>query len=119
MQNETPHINKYQRIMTQPRAGATIPQIPTQQSTVMVTVPIEQWNEIQTNLQRISSDMEAIKSRQEKELLTVNQAGEMLHVSRGTIHGYVTSGKLPATRVGKKLYFKVTDIEAVLREGVL
>ena len=38
----------------------------------------------------------------------------MLHVSRRTIRNLRNKGQLPYTRIGNKIYFKLSDVERIL-----
>lgn len=49
-------------------------------------------------------------------LLTIEEAAERLKVSKRTIRRYISSGRLPATRVTRKtVRIKYADIDRLLR----
>ena len=53
-----------------------------------------------------------------KEWLTNPEALEFLQVSRPTLQRLRSSGKLPFSKVGSKLYYRRTDLERLLEEHI-
>jgi len=53
------------------------------------------------------------------EYVTLRQAKDMLlgTVTVGTIYNWKSQGRISAIKVGRKLLFKRTDIEAILQNG--
>ncbi|MES2762753.1 MAG: helix-turn-helix domain-containing protein [Bacteroidota bacterium] len=49
--------------------------------------------------------------------LTIEQAGEYIKLSRGTIYGLVSSNKIPFSKQGKRLYFSKKDLTDWIKEG--
>jgi|APGre2960657373_1045057.scaffolds.fasta_scaffold347166_2 excisionase family DNA binding protein len=47
--------------------------------------------------------------------LTVPEVAQVLRVSRQTIYNMIRTGKLPHFRVGTKVRFNRTDIEAMMK----
>jgi excisionase family DNA binding protein len=52
----------------------------------------------------------------ERELLTVNEAANLLLVHTSTIHHMVREGRLKAYPIGKRLRFKREDINALAKK---
>ena len=54
------------------------------------------------------------------EYVTLKEALEVLRntVVSGTIYNWVHQGRIASTKVGRKLLFKRSDIEAMLRDGL-
>jgi excisionase family DNA binding protein len=50
-------------------------------------------------------------------LLTVNDVAARLSISRDTVYRLVRSGALESVRVGERLRFRVSDLEAYLGRG--
>jgi putative molybdopterin biosynthesis protein len=47
-------------------------------------------------------------------LLTINEVGRLLKVSRWTVYKLVRAGDLHAVKVGERLRFRVSDVERYL-----
>lgn len=50
-----------------------------------------------------------------EESLTVPEVAKLLRISRQTIYNMIRTGKLPHFRVGNKVRFNRTDIEALMK----
>lgn len=50
-----------------------------------------------------------------EETLTVPEVAKMLRMSRQTIYNMIRAGKLPHFRVGNKVRFNRSDIEALMK----
>jgi excisionase family DNA binding protein len=50
-------------------------------------------------------------------LLTINELSDRLAISRDTVYRLVRSGALPSVRVGERLRFRPTDVDAYLERG--
>jgi len=53
----------------------------------------------------------------EKPLLTVTEAAELLNLAKPTIYAFVQKSELPYMKKGKKLYFKKDDLLQWVQEG--
>jgi len=53
----------------------------------------------------------------EKPLLTVTEAAELLNLAKPTIYAFVQKSELPYMKKGKKLYFKKEDLLQWVQEG--
>jgi excisionase family DNA binding protein len=51
------------------------------------------------------------------ELLTVQQAAELLKLSVPTIYGLVSKAEIPVNKRGKRLYFSKGELTAWVKEG--
>ena len=47
---------------------------------------------------------------QSDDLLTINDAAELLDLSKATLYGYTHRGAIPFTRRNRKLYFSKTEL---------
>jgi len=56
---------------------------------------------------------------QKPDYVTIQEAQEILRgtLAKGSIYNLKSQGKLAATKVGRKLLFKRSDIEAMLKDG--
>lgn len=82
-------------------------------------------NEIMDMIMQMSEDIELMKAnllemqRQKAEGLGLNwidgqEVRETLHISKRKLQTLRDNGTLPYSRVGGKLYYKVSDVKAVL-----
>jgi excisionase family DNA binding protein len=51
------------------------------------------------------------------QLLTINQAAELLKLSVPTIYGLVSRSAIPVSKPGKRLYFSKKDLLSWIKEG--
>jgi len=51
------------------------------------------------------------------QLLTIQQAGELLKLTVPTLYGYVHRCDIPVCKRGKRLYFSKKDLESWVKEG--
>ncbi len=56
------------------------------------------------------------KDAQEKLVLTVEEAGQLLGISRATAYMLANQGKLPVIRLGKRFVVSKVGIERMLNE---
>lgn len=47
-------------------------------------------------------------------LLTINDVAELLAISRDSVYRLVRAGKLPSLRVGARIRFRATEVDAYL-----
>lgn len=50
------------------------------------------------------------QSEPEEELITIEEAGELLHVSKVTIHKWKKQKRIKAYRIGRRIYFKKQEL---------
>jgi len=86
------------------------------------------FNEMPTVLGQLLAKVEGIEKRlaaaiapppQKPDYVTIQEAQEILRgtLAKGSIYNLKSQGKLAATKVGRKLLFKRSDIEAMLKDG--
>ncbi len=51
------------------------------------------------------------------QLLTIQQAGDLLNLSIPTLYGYVHRAEIPVCKKGKRLYFSKDDLTNWIKEG--
>jgi excisionase family DNA binding protein len=51
----------------------------------------------------------------ELELLTPDQVADLLQVSRLTVYRFITAGRLPSIRIGRRLRIRSRDVDRWLR----
>lgn len=54
--------------------------------------------------------------QKEPENLTVQETSKLLGVTELTIHNYIKKGLLPASKIGRRIVIKRTDIDNALKE---
>ncbi len=52
----------------------------------------------------------------ERDILTVEQAADLLQIHKVTVYKYIRSGMLPAARLGKVYRIYRRDVEALLQD---
>lgn len=52
-----------------------------------------------------------------EQLLTIQQAGEMLNLTVPTLYGYVSRAEIPVCKRGKRLYFPKLELLQWIKEG--
>ena len=52
-----------------------------------------------------------VNSSDEDELLTIEQASELLHLAKPTIYAMVSRNEIPFSKRSKRLYFSKTDLK--------
>lgn len=84
-----------------------------------ITIPLEQWEKLQTEIKFIATEILAIKHKQQKEFLTFKEVTQKLKCSRNTLQNYINSGKIIGLEtnrgVYKKLLFRNADIDYFLQ----
>ena len=54
------------------------------------------------------------KTKQQEEILTIDQACEILHLARPTIYTMTSKRRIPHMKTGKRLLFRRSDLESWL-----
>jgi len=57
------------------------------------------------------------KNETPDQLLTIQQAGDLLNLSIPTLYGYVHRAEIPVCKKGKRLYFSKDDLTNWIKEG--
>jgi excisionase family DNA binding protein len=63
--------------------------------------------------------MELSKTNLQSDFITATQLRAWILIDRTTQHRWVKAGKLKAYKVGKKLFFKQSEVEKLLEENVV
>jgi excisionase family DNA binding protein len=76
---------------------------------------------VQEEIGAFSSSLQSAQnqamSKTEDKLLTRNQLADMLDISLSTIWKRMRNKELPYLRLGKKIYFRESEIQKILQEG--
>lgn len=84
-----------------------------------ITIPESEWNNLNSNIKFIATEILAIKQKQSKEYLTFKEVMEKLKCSRNTLQNYINAGKITGMEtnrgVYKKLLFRNADIDYFLQ----
>ena len=73
----------------------------------VVTVPLQEWNDLKKTVIGISANLRDMISKGKSEFLTVKEACELLKCSRNTFQSYVDTGALEVISTKKKKYSKI------------
>ncbi|ROI14618.1 helix-turn-helix domain-containing protein [Epilithonimonas hominis] len=88
----------------------------------LVLSPIDPEILINSIVDKVTANiLTAVTNKQTKadvdELLTVQEAAELLKLSRPTIYSKVSRRELPCMKQGKRLYFSQTELLNYIKEG--
>ncbi len=64
----------------------------------------------------IEDKLAALKKSEKPENLTVQQTAKLLGVTELTIHNYIKKGFIPASKIGRRIVIKSTDLNEALNE---
>lgn len=78
-----------------------------QNGIAVITVPLNEWEEIKTQLSTISKHLLDIKNKGQKENLTPKEAMEVLKCSRNTLQSYIDKGFFNVIKMKSEKYSKV------------
>ncbi|MFV8335196.1 helix-turn-helix domain-containing protein [Flavobacterium sp. RSP29] len=78
-----------------------------QNGIAVITVPLNEWEDMKTNLSNIAKSLHEMKTVGQKEMLTPKEAMEMLKCSRNTFQSYVDKGFFSVIKMKSEKYSKV------------
>lgn len=73
----------------------------------VITVPLNEWEEMKSNLTSIAKSLHEMKTVGQKEMLTPKEVMEMLKCSRNTFQSYVDKGFFNTIKMKSEKYSKV------------
>jgi excisionase family DNA binding protein len=83
--------------------------------------PFSQINERLSNLEQLISELteqsKQAATNEGNDLLTIEEAGELLHLSKATIYSKCSLRELPYMKRGKRLFFSREELLAYLKTG--
>jgi hypothetical protein len=53
-------------------------------------------------------------SRKSESYLTRNQVKDMLHITLPTLHNWTVEGRLPYSKIGQRVFYKLSDVEDLI-----
>jgi hypothetical protein len=88
----------------------------------VITVPLQEWNDLQNRLESIDKSLLEIKGKGKSEFITPNEVCELLKCSRNTYQSYIQKGFLEPIKMKSekysKLLFKRVDVEYYLNSRI-
>ncbi len=84
--------------------------------TITQITPFELESLIENSLRKIIN-AKAPTTETPDQLLTIQQAGDLLNLSIPTLYGYVHRAEIPVCKKGKRLYFSKDDLTNWIKEG--
>jgi len=84
--------------------------------TITQITPFELESLIENSLRKIIN-AKATTTETPDQLLTIQQAGDLLNLSIPTLYGYVHRAEIPVCKKGKRLYFSKDDLTNWIKEG--
>lgn len=70
-----------------------------------------------SEIKRLLLAQNSPSSGSQDELLTIQQAGELLSLSVPTLYGYVQRKEIPVSKRGKRLYFSKLELTEWVKNG--
>lgn len=86
---------------------------------ILSTIPIEELKNAFTDIVRSELKKELqqlVPSQQPEDLLTRKETASLYGVSLHTLHDWTISGKVPAYRIGSRVRYKRSEVEASLNQ---
>lgn len=89
-------------------------------ATLFVAMPFDEFQElIQSTIKNELRNFSIIPQQVQKdELLSIEEAGALLHVSKVTIHKWKRNKLIQAYRIGRKIYFKRQELIDAIKAGI-
>ncbi len=91
-------------------------------SIAVITVPLEEWTEIKSQLTAISKNLLELKGKNKSEFLTPKEVCELLKCSRNTFQSYIDKGFLEPIKMKTEKYSKLLvrriDVDFYLQSRV-
>lgn len=72
---------------------------------------------IENSLKKVFSLQNTRPKAEQDQLLTIQEAAEILHLSVPTIYGFVSRAAIPCMKKGKRLYFSRSELTAWIKMG--
>jgi excisionase family DNA binding protein len=83
---------------------------------ILQNVDKEKFNDLFNKVHKLSEDVQLLLDKKLSEKLIPEDAAEEIGVTTQTIYSYIKKGILPASKVGRKLLIKRSDLENALKE---
>ena len=84
---------------------------------IIVTTKDELEEIIRNSLTEIFQEQVQNEAKPRMELFSLHDAAEYLQLAPQTLYGFTSKRKIPFLKKGKKLYFKLTELEKWLETG--
>lgn len=83
--------------------------------------PFQQLHDRLTEIEKMVSELRSERysaiSAPEDDLLTINEASELLHLAKPTIYFLTSNSKIPVFKKGKRLFFSKIELLNWLKSG--
>jgi response regulator of citrate/malate metabolism len=93
------------------------------QQIAVLTVPLNEWNELKALIKDTSNQIRELTGREQKELLTPKEVCQMLKIGRSTFERYMNDGVFEVVKVNKqkysKNYVKRSHLEELIKNGAV
>jgi len=83
---------------------------------ILQNVDKEKFNDLFNKVHKLSEDVQLLIDKKLSEKLIPEDAADEIGVTTQTIYAYIKKGILPASKVGRKLLIKRSDLENALKE---
>lgn len=84
---------------------------------IIVTSKTELEQIITNSISKVFKEQVQKEREKKVEILSLNEAAKYLHLAPQTLYGFTSRHTIPFIKKGKKLYFKIVDLELWLEQG--
>ncbi|WP_336128368.1 helix-turn-helix domain-containing protein [Mesoflavibacter sp. CH_XMU1422-2] len=81
---------------------------------VLQNVSPSDFKNLYNEVKELSRNVKSLAEKKQQEKITPEEAAEEIGVTTQTIYAYIKSGKIPASKLGRKLVIKRIDLEQAL-----
>ena len=81
----------------------------------VVTIQSEAFNQIVEKIEAVHKRLDAKEKEPKEQWLDNNELMQLLKISKRTAQHYRDSGLISFSQVGNKIYYKLSDIEELLK----
>ncbi|MFR9531021.1 MAG: helix-turn-helix domain-containing protein [Rikenellaceae bacterium] len=94
-------------------------QAPATPATILVSIPIEEWNETRAIIKQTNEMLAQMKADKGDEFMTPKEVCDTLKIGKCTFYSYVNKGKIKTSKLDKKLLIKRADLYEAIENGTL
>ena len=82
----------------------------------VITIQSEAFQELKGELKAINTRLDAKEKEPSEKWLDNQEIMLLLHISKRTLQNYRDSGLISFSQVGAKIYYRLSDVEALLQK---
>jgi hypothetical protein len=89
----------------------------------VITIPVQEWTETRAIIKDLAEKVSKLADKDQKDLLTPKEVCEFLKIGRATFDRYKNNAVFEVVRVNTKKYSKIyvkrSELEKLIKEGVI